>query len=186
MTNLMSPSPITDARWQLAQKAEADYWRQEAKNPEKLQRDIADGHHFTAGVLDIRPLSLLHASSVLDIAGGPYPIGAELVEGGWLNRYAVLDPAEYVDALIGIERIRAKAEGWDGGRFDEVFGYNVLQHVVDPAAVMATARRCAIYTVRWFDVVDTPVYPVHPHSISADWLRAELSRDGFRIVRDID
>jgi hypothetical protein len=35
-------------------------------------------------------------------------------------------------------------------------------------------------------VVETPIYPVHPHSIKADWLRAELSRDGFRIVQDID
>jgi hypothetical protein len=82
--------------------------------------------------------------------------------------------------------VREKAEGWRGGTFDEVWGYNVLQHVVDPAEVMATARACAEKRIRWFDVVDTPIYPVHPHSIKADWLRAELSRDGFRIVQDID
>jgi hypothetical protein len=100
-------------------------------------------------------------------------------------RHTILDPGDYPD-IFGVCRIRARAERWRARPFDEVWGYNVLQHVVEPAEVMETARECALKTIRWFDVVDTPIYPVHPHSIKADWLRAELSRDGFRIVRDID
>jgi hypothetical protein len=174
----MTPA-ISEARWQEAQRCEAAWWANEARNSDKLFRDIAGGHHFTAGVLGIRR-GMIFDADVLDIAGGPYPIGV----GEPLGRYAVLDPAHYDDD--GIERIHERAEGWRGGRFDEVWGYNVLQHVVDPAEVMATARACAEKRIRWFDVVETPIYPVHPHSIKADWLRAELSRDGFRIVQDID
>ena len=171
---------ISEQRWQQAQRYEAEYWAREARNPAKLARDIAEGHHFTAGVLNIRR-TFDTSRAILDIAGGPHPLGA------WLDccSYTVLDPAEYT-AWSPIQRVHEKAEGWRGGQFDEVWGYNVLQHVVDPTEVMATARACALETIRWFDVVETPIYPVHPHSIKADWLRAEMSKDGFRIVRDID
>lgn len=176
---------ITDARWQLAQKCEAEYWAGEAKNPTKLAADIADGHHFTAGVLDIRPATV-GGKVVLDIAGGPYPLVGETWFG--IGSAWVLDPMHYpADASWMVSQIFEKAEGFETDiAFDEAIGYNVLQHVVDPAEVMATARRCAERVIRWFDVVDTPIYPVHPHSISADWLRQQLSRDGFRITRDID
>lgn len=172
---------VSEQRWRDAQLAEAAYWlAQQAKTPEQFFAEIADGHHFTAGVLDIRD-ETVGSASVLDIAGGPHPLGCWVERG----RHVVLDPARY-DTGWAIDRVHERAEGWRGDTFDEVWGYNVLQHVLDPAEVMATARACAARRIRWFDVVDTPIYPVHPHSIKADWLRAELSRDGFRIVRDID
>jgi hypothetical protein len=173
---------ISNDRWQLAQKYEAEYWQAEARNPDKLLTDIADGHRFTAGLLGISAETVA-GLRVLDIAGGPYPLGGN---GDLeLSLYSVLDPAEYPENPY-VERIRQCAEDYTGPWFTEVWGYNVLQHVKDPAKVMAVARAKAIRTIRWFDVCDTPIYPVHPHSIKADWLRSELSRDGFRIVRDID
>jgi hypothetical protein len=174
---------ISEARWQEAQRCEAAWWAEfsASREPDNLAADIAAGHHFTAGVLDIRN-ETVGGATVLDIAGGPYPLGVDLA----LARYVVLDPAEYPDTP-GVERERIRAEDFVfGAQFDEAWGYNVLQHVIDPAAVMAIARRRAFTRIRWFDVVETPIYPVHPHSIKADWLRAELSRDGFRIVQDID
>lgn len=177
------PTAITPERWAEAQRYEAAYWAQEAKNPDKLAADIADGHHFTAGVLDIRHETVFGAS-VLDIAGGPHPLGPK--PDLYISEYTVIDPGDYPDDTLDIRRVRVCAEDYAGERAAEVWGYNVLQHVRDPEKVMAMARACAARAIRWFDVVDTPVYPVHPHSISADWLRAELSRDGFRIVRDID
>lgn len=171
---------ISYERWSEAQRCEAEYWAREAQNPAKLMADIADGHHFTAGVLDIR-VDTVRGLSVLDIAGGPYPLFV-----GWgVARHTILDPADYPEAR-GVRRVRCLAEDFEPEPFDEVWGYNVLQHVRDPSAVMATARRCARLRVRWFDVVETPIYPVHPHSIRADWLRYEMSREGFRVVRDID
>ena len=172
---------ISEKRWQEAQRYEAEYWAKEATNRAKLMADLYDGYLLTCGVLGIYDEGF-GAPSVLDIAGGPYPLSYFMEP---MPHYTVLDPGDYPS--VGYEkRISAKAEGWRGGMFGEVWGYNVLQHVVDPAEVMATARACATRTIRWFDVVETPVYPVHPHSIKADWLRAELSRDGFKIVRDID
>jgi hypothetical protein len=179
---------ISEARWQEAQRYEAAWWAEfsASRGPDNLAADIAAGHHFTAGLLDIRKATVAGAT-VIDIAGGPHPLGVQFQ----LAHYVVVDPGDYPDD--GIIRIRVCAEDYadtsdddDEVGVDEVWGYNVLQHVRDPAAVMATARRCALRTIRWFDVVETPIYPVHPHSIKADWLRAELSRDGFRIVQDID
>jgi hypothetical protein len=176
---------ISEARWQEAQRYEAAWWAEfsASRGPDDLAADIRAGHHFTAGVLGIR-FETVGGLSVLDIAGGPYPLGVD--PGLDLEVYTVLDPAEYPD-MPGVKRIEACAEDFTTHEaWTEVWGYNVLQHVKDPSAVMATARRNAANTIRWFDVVETPIYPVHPHSIKADWLRAELSRDGFRIVSDID
>lgn len=173
------PTAITRARWQEAQEAEALYWRTEAKRPEKLLRDIADGHHWTMGALDIRPATA--ADTILDLAGGDYPLGES---APWNVSYTVVDPAKPARQIPGIERIQAMAEDYRGVLVDEVWGYNVLQHVMDPAAVMATARHHAKHTIRWFDVVESPIYKVHPHSISADWLRTQF--DGFQITRDIE
>lgn len=177
----MTVTAISDTRWEEAQRYEHEYWSREMRDPVKLHRDIADGHHFTAGLLDIRPDAAWACRIVLDIAGGPFPLGYPLGVG----LYRVLDPGTYPD-VAGIERILQCAEDYHGSPSDEVWGYNVLQHVKDPAAVMRCAREHAEHTIRWFDVVDTPIYPVHPHSIRADWLREQLSIDGFRIVRDID
>jgi class 3 adenylate cyclase len=174
---------ISEARWQEAQRYEAAWWANEARNPEALARGMAESHHFLAGLLDIRRETVCGAT-VLDIAGGPHPLGVG-IEALGIGRYTIIDPAAYVD-VDGVHRVRVCAEDYVGDGGTEVWGYNVLQHVRDPAAVMAVARRRAERRIRWFDVVDTPVYPVHPHSIKADWLRAELSRDGFRITRDLD
>lgn len=182
--------PISRARWEEAQQYEAMYWSREATRPDKLARDIADGHHWTMGALDIRAEVMDDADteSVLDIAGGDYPIGELFMgsdgSGYGILSYSVLDPAPPARRVQGIERIQAMAEDYRGVLVDEVWGYNVLQHVMDPAAVMATARHHAKHTIRWFDVVESPIYKVHPHSISADWLRTQF--DGFQITRDIE
>jgi hypothetical protein len=178
----MSPA-ITHARWQEAQRYEAAWWANEARNPEQLARGIAESHHFLAGLLDIRRETVCGAT-VLDIAGGPHPLGVGLEALG-LGRYSIIDPAAYVE-VDGVHRIRVCAEDYVGDGATEVWGYNVLQHVRDPEKVMAVARAKAQRAIRWFDVVETAVYPVHPHSIRADWLRQQLSSDGFRITRDID
>jgi hypothetical protein len=171
---------ISEARWQVAQQHEAAWWKEfcASLTPDNLSRAIDAGHCFTKSILDIR-FETVAGLTILDIAGGPYPLGSGVPP----SHYTVLDPGDYQDRYT---RIRQCAEDYTGPAFDEVWGYNVLQHVRDPAAVMTTARRCALKTIRWFDVVETPIYPVHPHSIKADWLRQELSRDGFRIVHDID
>lgn len=166
-------------RWQEAQLYEAAYWAREAATPEKLRADLESGWRFTMGLLDIRPDTVADCS-VLDLAGGDFPLALAIKTAS----YTVVDPAEPQRRIHGVGRIQCMAEDYHGELVDEVWGYNVLQHVLDPDAVMATARRCASKTIRWFDVVDTPIYPVHPHSIHADWLRGQF--EGFRIVRDIE
>ena len=177
-------APISRERWEEAQRAEALYWKTEAKRPEKLARDIADGHHWTMGALDIRQ-ETVGGAEILDLAGGDYPLARALY---WRDYgYTVVDPAPPLRSdYEGVTRVQEMAETYRGEEVDEVWGYNVLQHVMDPAAVMATARHHAQRTIRWFDVVETPLYTVHPHSITSDWLRAELSSDGFHLVRDIE
>ncbi len=49
-------------------------------------------------------------------------------------------------------------------RFSECWIYNVLQHVVDPEEVIASARANA-YTLRIFEWIESGVSIGHPHSL---------------------
>lgn len=172
--------PISEATWRKAQVCERAWWDGEAKHPERLLADVAEGQHWTCGILDIRP-ETVRGLTVLDIAAGPFPIAAYNCMG--LAQYTGLDSLDYPDTP-GVDRVKAQAETWRGVICDEVWGYNVLQHVRDPGAVLETARLHAEKRIRWLDWVDTHVHPTHPIAITADWLKAQLP--GFRIVRLVE
>jgi hypothetical protein len=164
-------SAVTVERWQEAQKVERVWWDRVA-----TPQSLAEGHRELRGLLGITADSV-SGLSVTDLGGGPSAM--------------VLDPAlrltrrVVVDPLAPVGCVRMPAEDYTGESTDEVWGYNVLQHVIDPAAVMAVARRHAATRIRWFEYVDTPIETHHPHSVAVDWLRAELSQ-GFTIVRDTE
>jgi hypothetical protein len=127
--------------------------------------------------------------NVLDLGGGPASMLLKTVDPG---RLTVVDPcpyppwvaARYTEA--GIEYFQEPAETFVStptrGRnnvelydYDEVWIYNVLQHVEDPAACIATARRHAP-TLRIFDWVNTPPSLGHPHTLTKasldEWIGA--------------
>jgi hypothetical protein len=168
---------ISDARWAIAQQCERDWWSARDRRAEAEQS--APWYAERLGITETDGLR------ILDLGGGPFPIGALLALP--CASYTVVDPlATMPMAFTGglvIDRVPVAAEDYVGAVVDEVWGYNVLQHVLDPAAVLETAKRHAERAVRWFDWVETGVYPVHPHSLSADWLRAQFA-DGWRITTD--
>lgn len=121
----------------------------------------------------------MQGKSVLDIGGGPVSLllKCENVVG------LVVDPCKFPDWVI--ERyVEAKitfqtGKGEDIGLedFDEVWIYNVLQHVDDPEKVVANALRAG-KIVRVFEWIDNGVSIGHPHNLTEDLLNKWLGGVG--------
>jgi hypothetical protein len=177
---------VTSDRWQRAQNAELKWWTEPGEQEQRL-RDRIDDAAWYAGLLNIAAVTV-RDRHVLDIGGGPLPIAQALSLP--LARLTVLDPMRYhAPAPVGVpfptQRIYEPAEVCTlKDSHEEVWGYNVLQHVIAPEAVIATAKRAAP-VVRWLDWVNTPVHEIHPHTMSANWLRMQFAT-GWRITFDTE
>ncbi len=126
------------------------------------------------------PVYDLEGRSVLDLGGGPVSMLLKTVNGA---RMMVVDPCPYPDWVAERYRVArislhpAEAERFDAERYDECWIYNVLQHVVDPQAVVATARAHAD-TVRIFDWIEHPASEGHPHVLHMGELNSWLGGEG--------
>jgi hypothetical protein len=125
----------------------------------------------------------MRGASVIDIGGGPVSLLLKCVN----VRGTVIDPLPYPAwcrdryAAAGISFIPLRGEDLNGiprmGPFDEAWIYNVLQHVDDPALILANARRLAS-VVRIFEWINIPAHPGHPHQLAEGFLAAALGGPG--------
>lgn len=122
------------------------------------------------------PLYDLRGKSVLDIGGGPTSMLLKTVNGVRLH---VADPCKYPAwvaeryKLAGITYTQQAGEDLTipfTPRFDEVWIYNVLQHVQDPEAIIRNARMQAP-VLRIFEWVYLPPHIGHPHELRPEKLR---------------
>jgi hypothetical protein len=147
---------------------------------------IRELDEWYATLLDITPATTA-GRTIIDLGGGPWPLAVTLDLP--FERLVVVDPLCRglfpVDYRADVLRVAMPAEDWIGMPADEVWGYNVLQHVMDPSLVMDTARRHAASVVRWFDWTDTVVEAHHPHSIRAEWLLCQFPDDRWEIVSEV-
>ena len=124
------------------------------------------------------PVYDLRGASVVDLGGGPASMLLKTV-GGW---GVVVDPCPYPKwvgkryAANDIKLVREEAETWANPheeKLTECWIYNVLQHVIDPERVIATARASA-HVLRIFEWIETETNIGHPHSLHAgdlnDWI----------------
>lgn len=174
---MTAPAAIPDVRWMLAQEGEREWWLSADRS--HFIRELAPWY---AELLQITPEAVT-GKTVLDLGGGPLPLVVLLKLP--VHFLTVVDPLATLfrpDPLPNVSRVTVAAEDYIGGQADEVWGYNVLQHVIDPAAVLETAKRHALRRIRWFDWTDTKREKHHPHSIKADWLVAQFA--GWRLVSE--
>lgn len=119
---------------------------------------------------------------VIDIGGGP----ASMLLKTKASIRVVVDPCHYpnwvgsryqecgIDYMIGnAEEIQARGTKI----FDEVWIYNVLQHVQDPERILKNARQIS-KIVRIFEWIDVGVSPGHPHNLTEDKLNSWLGGIG--------
>lgn len=127
------------------------------------------------------PVYDLQGKSVVDLGGGPVSMLLKTVDG---NNLTVVDPCPYPTWVkrryehAGIAQYEQEAETFmSADRFDEAWCYNVLQHVVDPEAVIETAKTHA-RVLRIFEWIETETNIGHPHSLHADTLNGWIGGVG--------
>lgn len=133
------------------------------------------------------PVYDLKGKSVLDIGGGPVSMLLKTVNGGTM---VVADPcnypgwvaARYAECGIYYERVGGEEvvdRLAEDAHFDEVWIYNVLQHVDDPEKIIKNALKLGTI-IRMFEWVDMGVHPGHPHDLKAQTLSQWLG--GYGVV----
>lgn len=120
---------------------------------------------------------------MLDIGGGPVSLLLKTTGGGTLT---VVDPCPFPRWVArryrehGVDLIQATAEDYrPPHRYDEVWVYNVLQHVSDPEAVIATAREAGD-RLRIFEWTGIPPDEMHPHVLEPEELGRWCGCEGQR------
>jgi len=175
--------------WTQAQRAEREYWCPTDADAWVMRR-AAEQEQLAlyAGLLGLTP-DRVRGRSVLDLGCGPQ--GLLLTMAPFLRRGMAVDPLMFAGqdearyAAAGILRIIEPAETFrapNDERFDEVWCYNVLQHVMDPERVLETARMHADW-VRLFEWLHVPASVVHPHVITVPMIERAFA--GWREVRRV-
>jgi len=124
----------------------------------------------------------MQGKSILDIGGGPVSL---LLRCKNFKRAVVLDPCNYPEWVkdrykaAGIELIKKCAEDsviidW----FDEVWIYNVLQHVKDPLEVVRFAKRSG-NKVRVCEPLNIGECMGHPHNLTKEMLDKAFGKVGL-------
>ena len=121
----------------------------------------------------------MKGASVLDVGGGPVSLLLKCTN----CKGKVVDPLpcpgwvymRYMDAGIAFE-VQVAEEMLELG-WDEVWIYNVLQHVKDPQKVIENAKGAG-NLIRIFEWIDTPTNEGHPHSLSEAKLNEWLGGEG--------
>jgi len=182
--------------WNETQKHEADYWGNclgmtawgEFCKQEMYGREMGlfSDYGTPDGELD------LQGKDVLDVGGGPVSMTLRCIYAG---QRIVADPCQWPASVLrrydyyGIQFLRTAGEDLDQRfldsrtSFDEVWIYNVLQHVQDPEKVIdnAVARIAPGGVLRMFEWCYIPADKCHPHVLTPELLLNALQ--GCRIVK---
>jgi hypothetical protein len=122
----------------------------------------------------------LKGRSILDIGGGPVSLLLKCVN---VKSGMVVDPLSYPDWIAeryrhaGITYAQATGEKVTITGFDEVWIYNVLQHVKDPVKIIENAKRAG-KIIRLFEWLEIGVAPGHPHNLLEDEMNEWLGGFG--------
>ena len=129
----------------------------------------------------------LAGASVLDLGGGPVSLLLKCTNLGAGSR--VVDPCPFPPWVgeryrcAGLDLIPVKAEEIplsqlpSPNSYAEAWIYNVLQHVDDPAKIIANAKTLAP-RLRIFEWINFPAYAGHPQALTAAKLEAWIGQPG--------
>lgn len=166
--------PITQERWEQALSGELNHY--DYGNAENYKRAsmIILKDHFNVDLEND-----LVGKKVLEVGGGAYPsvlhvtglAKAVSVEPNFDNF-----PQDVKDRFesANIEGISIPFEEYKGRtKFDEVWFFNVLQHVRDPLLQIENAKKIA-KTIRVFEPIDTATNNEHPHTFSETFFKEQF------------
>lgn len=126
----------------------------------------------------------VEGKTILDIGGGPVSLLLKTIN---LKKGKVVDPLPYpkwtVDRYTekNIEYWQLKGEEIIETGWDEVWIYNCLQHVENPALIIDNALKAG-KLLRIFEWINIPPHPGHPHELTEESLNYWLSTKGNTVT----
>lgn len=179
-------------KWKVAQDWEADWHGNciNSLNEEQKQLVYAEKMGLVPTPTPKTPYTFKIGGAVLDIGGGAYSlllkctnIAGSLVIDPLMNRYPSWVKFRYKTAgiecmqMTGEDSLGLRDAVLDGYIFDEVWMYNVLEHVIDPKKIIENALELG-KVVRIFEWLDTPPNIGHPHTLTEVELNKWLDGEG--------
>lgn len=174
-------------KWKEAQDFESKWWGDCSNtfSEETKQLTYAKKMGLVADMIDGKyPVYDLDNKSVLDIGGGPVSILLKCINRG---KCFVFDPCNFPDwisdryKLSNILLNKTKGELIDLlpqiKQFDEVWIYNVLQHVDNPQKIIENAKKLG-KIIRIFEWIDMPPVEGHPQELKEKLLNEWLGGEG--------
>ena len=158
-------TPISLDRWLSAQKGEKIYHISEGIEESFQHYRLSYSYYFR--YLGIDPD--LQGKSVIEV--GPGRISSLLFCKNFSKSY-VVEPTDYdgIDHLYlnsNIEILKQRAEECEMPKVDEVWLFNLMQHVQDPDKLIDSCKKAA-KVIRFFEPIDLPTNNEHPFSFSRE------------------
>lgn len=161
----MEKKLINKERWVLAQKEEKLHHVHEDLNEAVKKWENIYDFYFRYLNVDLD----LKGKTVLEI--GPARIAALL----YCNNYGpsfIVEPTKYEDSEYlynekQISFIREVYEECDSPKVDEIWLFNVLQHIIDPDLFIEKCKKNT-KVIKFFEPINTPIEVHHPHSFTLD------------------
>lgn len=174
-------NPITKERWVSAQQGEKEFHIKESVEHSYESYKNAYGYYFK--YLDINPN--LEGKSIIEI--GPGRIASLLFCENYSKSY-IIEPTEYdgIDHLyegLDLSIIQKTAEEWDFEKVDEVWLFNLLQHVQDPDLLIKKCKESA-KVIRYFEPLDLPTDNEHPFTFNLEDFKGYFG-DSVKIYESI-
>jgi hypothetical protein len=161
----MIKTPIKKERWVEAQIEEKIHHMHE--NVDASVNRWGEIYNFYFRYLDID--TNLENKTILEI--GPAKIAALI----YCNNYGpsfIVEPTKYEDTEhLYVDKpitfIRDTYEDCESPVVDEIWLFNVLQHIVDPDSFIEKCKKSA-KIIKFFEPINTPIEVHHPHSFTFD------------------
>ncbi len=165
---------ISQERWEQAQNGEVAHYDYGSEENYRNSSYIILRDHF-----NLDPEKDLVDKKILESGGGCHP-SVYFCKG--LKKAVNVEPLfdKFPDNIknklnsAGIETLSVAFEDYKGRtKFDEVWFFNVLQHVRDPLLQIENAKRIAS-VVRVFEPIDTAINNEHPHSFNIEFFKEQF------------
>jgi hypothetical protein len=167
-------TPITKERWVQAQENEKTHHNHSFRES-AMHYENAYKHYFSyvGGSFDLQNRSILE-------------IGPAKVPGLYFcknySRSYIIEPLKFEETEENfkdkpdITFIRDPAETCDFPNVDEIWLFNVLQHVIDPNLII---ERCKKHSkiIRYFEPIDTSCDIAHPHTFNIEFFENHFGKN---------
>jgi hypothetical protein len=165
---------ISQERWVQAQEGEIHHY--DYGNEENYKNSV---YVILRDYFNMNPETDFVGKKILESGGGCYPAVSFC---GGLKKAVNVEPLydrfpENIKSRLSnlnVECISVGFEDYKGrSKFDEVWFFNVLQHVKDPCLQIENAKKIAD-VVRIFEPIDTAINNEHPHSFNMEFFREQF------------